>query len=97
MIFVSRIVVAQSSRAHFLPGDAQEGMHAFPLGLGVEQAWPDHPHANNIPGDAQRGYLLKPNIQPMLETVDMISASRAYETVIWILGKLRQQALRQGP
>ena len=50
---------------------------------------PDHPHANNIPGDPERGYLLKPNIQPMLETVDMISASRAYEANIMAIDALK--------
>jgi hypothetical protein len=29
----------QASRPHLFPGDAQQGMHAFLLSLGIEQAW----------------------------------------------------------
>lgn len=50
---------------------------------------PEHPHANVVPNDRERGYLLKPNIHPMLETVDMIAASRAYESNIMAIDALK--------
>lgn len=50
---------------------------------------PGHPHANANPADPEAGYLRKPNIQPMLETVDMISASRAYEANIMAIDALK--------
>jgi hypothetical protein len=37
------------SRFDLLPSDAQQGVHAFLLGLGVEQAWTDHTHAGHSP------------------------------------------------
>ena len=41
---------------------------------------PGHPHA--VPADsgaADRGMVYYPNVEPMMEMVDMIAASRAYE------------------
>ena len=41
---------------------------------------PSHPHA--VPeksGDPDAGMVYMPNVNPIIETVDMIAASRAYE------------------
>ena len=43
---------------------------------------PGHQHAVNIPGDADYGKVLHPNVNPIVEMVDMIAASRAYEANI---------------
>jgi len=40
---------------------------------------PTHPHARNVPGSDDFGKLYRPNVNPIVEMVDMIAASRAYE------------------
>lgn len=40
---------------------------------------PAHPHAVKVPGAEDWGRVYKPNVNPMVEMVDMIAASRAYE------------------
>ena len=52
---------------------------------------PGHPHA------ATDGTVLFPNVDPMVETVDMMSASRAYEanlTAVEVAKAMNQSALR---
>lgn len=46
---------------------------------------PDHPHAVKNPGDPDFGYVFYPNVDPILEMVNMISASRAYEANISVI------------
>ena len=51
---------------------------------------PGHPHA--VPGDsgaADAGTVYYPNVHPMAEIVDMISASRAYEANLTALQNFR--------
>jgi flagellar basal-body rod protein FlgC len=43
---------------------------------------PWHPHAVKDPNDPDFGYVLYPNVDPIIEMVDMIAASRAYEANI---------------
>ena len=40
---------------------------------------PSHPHAAKNPKDADYGYVLYPNVDPLMEMTSMIMASRAYE------------------
>jgi flagellar basal-body rod protein FlgC len=40
---------------------------------------PSHPHAVKNPKDPDFGYVLYPNIDPLIEQVDMFTATRAYE------------------
>ena len=40
---------------------------------------PGHEHAVRVPGAEDFGRLYLPNVNPMIEMVDMISASRSYE------------------
>lgn len=59
---------------------------------------PDHPHA--VPaasGVKDAGTVYFPNVNPMVEMVDMLSASRAYEanlTAIEVAKAMNQSALR---
>ena len=58
---------------------------------------PDHPHAVKNPLAEDYGYVYFPNVNPLLETVDMIAASRAYEaniTAIETLKSMGEAALR---
>ena len=40
---------------------------------------PSHPHAVKNPKDPDYGYVLYPNVDPLVEMTSMIMASRAYE------------------
>lgn len=40
---------------------------------------PNHPHAVKNPKDPDFGYVLYPNVDPLMEMTSMIMASRAYE------------------
>lgn len=58
---------------------------------------PDHPHAVKDPNSPDNGFVLYPNVDPMIETVDMIAATRAYEaniTAIEALKNMGEAALR---
>ena len=43
---------------------------------------PSHPDAVKNPASPDFGFVLYPNVDPMIETVDMIAATRAYEANI---------------
>jgi flagellar basal-body rod protein FlgC len=49
---------------------------------------PQHAHAVKTPGPDQ-GYVYFPNVNPLVETVDMIAASRAYEANIMAMDALK--------
>ena len=49
---------------------------------------PQHPHAN------EKGYVAMPNINPMEEMVNMISAARGYEANITALKAAKDMALK---
>lgn len=51
---------------------------------------PDHPHA--IQAGPDRGMVEFPNINPIVEMVDMISASRAYEANLAALENFRSMS-----
>jgi len=59
---------------------------------------PEHPHA--VPaasGEPDAGTVYFPNVNPMVETVDLIAASRAYEanvTAMEVTKSMHQVALR---
>lgn len=50
---------------------------------------PDHPHAVRNPDSPDFGYVYFPNVDPLMETVDMIAASRAYEANIMAIDALK--------
>lgn len=43
---------------------------------------PEHPHAVKNPDAADFGYVYFPNVNPLMETVDMIAAQRGFEANI---------------
>ncbi|MGD8191009.1 flagellar basal body rod protein FlgC [Brevibacillus ginsengisoli] len=49
---------------------------------------PDHPDAD------KDGYVLKPNVDPMREMVDMISASRSYEANVTVLNASKSMMMK---
>ena len=49
---------------------------------------PSHPHAN------EKGYVAMPNINPMEEMVNMISATRGFEANITALKAAKEMALK---
>ncbi|QEN03736.1 flagellar basal body rod protein FlgC [Thiospirochaeta perfilievii] len=50
----------------------------------LRQVWdPTHPDAIQV--GPQKGYVLYPNVNPVTEMVDMISASRAYEANVSVI------------
>ncbi len=49
---------------------------------------PGHPDAD------ARGYVALPNVSPVTEMVDLITASRAYEADVQVLATAKQMALR---
>lgn len=49
---------------------------------------PDHPEAN------EEGYVAMPNVNPVLEMVDMISATRAYEANVTALNAAKGMAMK---
>ena len=49
---------------------------------------PGHPHAIQKPGP-EKGYVRYPNVNPIIEMVDMISASRAYEANVTAVDTLK--------
>lgn len=56
---------------------------------------PSHPHA--IPSGPEAGYVLLPNVHPIIEFTDMIAASRAYQanvTSIEVLKAMGEATLR---
>ena len=59
---------------------------------------PGHPHA--VPmgsGDKDAGTVYSPNVNPMVETVEMMAAARAYEanlTAVEVAKAMNQSALR---
>ncbi|MHC4608283.1 MAG: flagellar basal body rod protein FlgC [Planctomycetota bacterium] len=56
----------------------------------------EHPHAVKDPGADDFGRVYYPNVNPIVEMVDMISASRAYEanvTAIDVLKTMGQAAM----
>ena len=59
---------------------------------------PGHPHAvPSLSGDTDAGTVYFPNVNPMVEMVDMIAASRAYEanlTAVEVAKAMNQSALR---
>jgi len=58
---------------------------------------PSHPDA--IPIGPKKGYVEYPNVNPVTEMVDMISASRAYEANVQVINgekSMFQQALQIG-
>lgn len=58
---------------------------------------PTHPHAVKNPESPDFGKVLYPNVDPLMENVDMISATRAYEaniTAIEALKNMGEAALR---
>ena len=58
---------------------------------------PTHPHAVKNEGAEDFGRLYLPNVNPIVEMVDMIAASRAYEanvTAIDVLKSMGQSTLR---
>lgn len=59
---------------------------------------PNHPHAVAASsGEPDAGTVYFPNVDPMVETVDMIAASRAYEanlTAIEVAKAMHQSTLR---
>lgn len=59
---------------------------------------PEHPHAvPSVSGEPDAGMVYFPNVNPMVETVDLIAASRAYEanvTAVEVTKAMNQSALR---
>ena len=58
---------------------------------------PNHPHAVMNPEAEDFGYVYFPNVDPLMETVDMIVASRAYEAniqAIQALSNMGEASLR---
>lgn len=49
---------------------------------------PDHPHAVSDPDSPDFGFVLFPNVDPMIETVDMISHTRSMELLMILLARL---------
>jgi len=54
----------------------------------VRRYEPGHPHAD------EDGYVLYPNINPMEELVNMLSASRSYEANLKMVGSLKDMAYK---
>lgn len=58
---------------------------------------PGHEHAVKDPADANFGQVFRPNVNPIIEMVDMIAASRAYEanvTAVETYKAMAAQSLR---
>ncbi|RZK76639.1 MAG: flagellar basal body rod protein FlgC, partial [Methylobacterium sp.] len=74
-------------------GDGTGGVQVLDVVQSTEplrQAWePGHPLAD------ENGMVFYPNVNPVAETVDMMSASRAFETNVEVLGRVKamQQSL----
>ena len=73
-------------------GDGTGGVQVLDVVQSTEplrQAWePGHPLAD------ENGMVFYPNVNPVAETVDMMSASRAFETNVEVLGRVK--AMQQG-
>jgi flagellar basal-body rod protein FlgC len=54
----------------------------------VRRYEPGHPHAD------QDGYVLYPNINPVEELVNMLSASRSYEANLKMVGSVKDMAYK---
>lgn len=64
--------LSASRSAQPLPGVTAATLTA-PVGAGIKQYQPGHPDADN------NGYVTLPDIDPLEETVNMISATRSFE------------------
>jgi flagellar basal-body rod protein FlgC len=96
---VTRFESEAPSFASLLPGSLPEQPHGvrvsqvLPVGETRRQYMPGHPDA-----DAD-GYVELPNVNPVLEMTDMMTATRAYEanvSAIQALKSMAQKALELG-
>lgn len=54
---------------------------------------PNHPDAIQEEGEL-KGYVLYPNVNPVKEMIDMISASRAYEANVTVMNSAKSMAMK---
>jgi flagellar basal-body rod protein FlgC len=54
---------------------------------------PEHPDAIQEEGEL-KGYVLYPNVNPVKEMIDMISASRAYEANVTVMNSAKSMAMK---
>jgi flagellar basal-body rod protein FlgC len=55
-----------------------------------QKRWePYHPHAVKNPKDPDFGYVFYPNVHPIIEVADMITATRAYEANLMAIEALK--------
>lgn len=54
---------------------------------------PNHPDAIQEEGEL-KGYVLYPNVNPVKEMIDMISASRAYEANVTVMNSAKSMATK---
>ncbi len=54
---------------------------------------PNHPDAIQEEGDL-KGYVRYPNVNPVKEMIDMISASRAYEANVTVMNSAKSMAMK---
>lgn len=72
------IVVSRNDRLRLIAEVVDD-----PSEFRVEQD-PSHPHRVQIPGD-DMGKVVRPNVNPILEMVDMIAATKSYGQILEIL------------
>ncbi|MBU6459502.1 MAG: flagellar basal body rod protein FlgC [Proteobacteria bacterium] len=71
-----------------LNGSAGEGVRV--AGIIEDQSPPKMVYEPNNPYANAKGFVAKPNINPINEMIDMISASRAYSTNVDIMNTAKQ-------
>lgn len=54
---------------------------------------PNHPDAIQEEGEL-KGYVMYPNVNPVKEMIDMISASRAYEANVTVMNSAKSMAMK---
>lgn len=83
-------LAATAGGASDLPGARVQVLDVIESQEPLRKAYePDHPLAN------EQGEVFYPNVNPVAEMTDMLSASRAFETNVEVLGRVKsmQQAL----
>ena len=96
------IFAARNSGNSFqsLLSSANGGAQSAGAGVQVAQIRPDTGplkrvyDPSNPDADKQTGYVDMPNIEPVIEMVDMISASRAYEAGVTAINAAKQMEAR---
>ncbi|AXY42208.1 MULTISPECIES: flagellar basal body rod protein FlgC [Halomonas] len=78
---------SRASQAHGIGGVGVRQVVEDPSPMRLEYR-PDHPLAN------EEGYVTMPNVEPVHEMVNMISASRSYQANIEVMNTSKQMMLK---